>query len=45
MDYELKYISTPLAGEEDLSYEESVEDFRKTIYFMREKLDVHVNSL
>ena len=45
MDYELKYISTPLAGEEDLSYEESVEDFRKTIYFMREKLDEHVKSL
>lgn len=45
MDYELKYISTPLDGEEDLSYEESVEDFRKTIYFMREKLDEYVKNL
>ena len=45
MDYELENISTSLPGEEDLSYAESVEEFRKTVYFLREKLDEHINSL
>ena len=45
MDYELENISTSLHGEEDLSYAESVEEFRKTVYFLREKLDEHINSL
>lgn len=45
MDYELENISISLQGEEDMSYAESVEDFRKTIYFLREKLDEHINSL
>lgn len=45
MDYELENISTSLPGEEDLSYAESVEEFRKTVYFLREKFDEHINSL